>query len=419
MDLPKPAAGRGPHAMIVFRATWVLPITRPPTSDGGVGVDGDRIVGILSPPFPAAHVVDLGHAAILPGLVNAHTHLELSWLRDRVPPRARFTDWVRDIVRQRLGEDPSVVRQAMAGALAEVRSTGTLLVGDISNTLASVKPLLESKIGGVVFREIIGFHRSRAEEVLSRAAADLAGMAWTGSLRGALAAHAPYSVSAPVFSSIARRLASEAAGVTSVHLVESPEEVEFMQTGGGPWRTLLEELHAWDPSWEVPRCSPVEYMDRLGYLRPTTLAVHGVHATAHDLTILKQRDATLVTCPRSNQWTGAGTPPIGAFFEAGVRVAIGTDSLASAPDLSVFSELAEARRLAPEVPARDLLRAATINGAGALGYGAECGSIEPGKRAGLIAVEVPPSVEDVEEYLVGGVTSSQVRWVTSEVRSQK
>ncbi|MBI1876163.1 MAG: amidohydrolase family protein [Acidobacteria bacterium] len=399
--------------MIVYRAAWVLPITGPPISDAGVSVDADRIVGIHKAPFPAsAKVLDLGHAALLPGLVNAHTHLELSWLRGRVAPRARFIDWVRDLVRLRRDEAPSAVREAMSGALAEVRSSGTALVGDISNTLASVKPLLDSRIGGVVFREVIGFQRSRADEVFRQAVADLDAAAWTTSLRGGLAAHAPYSVSAPLFQSIVRSFVKDHVGITSVHLAESAEEVEFVRTGDGPWKVLLEELNVWDPSWETPRCGPVEYVDRLGYLRPGTLAVHGVQTTHDDLATLKRREVTLVTCPRSNLWTGAGTPPLHSFFEAGVRVAIGTDSLASAPDLNLFSELAEARRLAPGVTARDLLRAATLNGAQALGFGTEHGSIEPGKRAALIAVDGPPAGEDVEEYLVSGVTSSQVRWVT-------
>jgi cytosine/adenosine deaminase-related metal-dependent hydrolase len=393
----------------MYRAAWVVPITSPPVPDAAVRIGNDRIADVLRPPFPAsASIVDLGQAAILPGLVNAHTHLELSWLRGRVPPGTRFTDWVRDVIRLRREEDSSIVQQAMPGALAEMRSCGTLLVGDISNTLASVKPLLDSRMGGVVFREVIGFQRSRADEVLSRAAADLEGVGWTSSLRGGLAAHAPYSVSAAVFESIARTRSSDAASVTSVHLAESAEEIEFLQTGNGPWKGLLQELNAWDPSWEAPGCGAVDYMDRLGYLRPGTLVVHGVHATEGDLATLKERGATLVTCPRSNQWTGAGTPPIASFFEAGVRVAIGTDSLASAPDLNLFSELAAARRLAPGVAARDLLRAATLNGASALGFGSEYGSIERGKRAGLIAVTVPPKVADVEEYLVSGISQEQI-----------
>jgi len=118
-----------------------------------------------------------------------------------------------------------------------------------------------------------------------------------------------------------------------------------------------------------------------------------------------------VTCPRSNGHTGAGAPPIEDFYASGVRVAIGTDSLASAPDLSVFAELATIRALAPSVPASKLLASATIEGARALGFDADYGTIEPGKLARLVAVDIPGDVGDVEEYLVSGVDPGEVHWV--------
>ena len=123
------------------------------------------------------------------------------------------------------------------------------------------------------------------------------------------------------------------------------------------------------------------------------------------------RGATLVTCPRSNGHTGAGAPPLEDFYRAGVRVAVGTDSLASAPDLNVFAELATMRALAPSVPAASLLESATREGARALGFEADYGTIEPGKRALLLAVGVPPGTGDVEEYLVTGIHPEQVRWI--------
>jgi cytosine/adenosine deaminase-related metal-dependent hydrolase len=132
-----------------------------------------------------------------------------------------------------------------------------------------------------------------------------------------------------------------------------------------------------------------------------------------DLARLAARGATLVTCPRSNGHTGAGAPPIEEFYASGVRVAVGTDSLASAPDLNVFAELATLRALAPSVPASALLASATIEGARALGFDGEYGSIEPGKAARLVAVALPPGTADVEEYLVTGIGPDQVSWVSA------
>jgi cytosine/adenosine deaminase-related metal-dependent hydrolase len=141
------------------------------------------------------------------------------------------------------------------------------------------------------------------------------------------------------------------------------------------------------------------------------LAVHGVRFEDDDLVRLRAAGATVVACPRSNRWTGAGEPPIERFYASGVRVAVGTDSLASVADLSVFNEMAEVRRLAPRVPAAGILESATRAGAAALGFAGELGSLAPGKRAELIAVRLPAGVTDVEEYLVSGVDSGDVTWL--------
>ncbi len=197
----------------------------------------------------------------------------------------------------------------------------------------------------------------------------------------------------------------------SVHVGESPEEIEFLRDGTGPWRDLLGRMGVWTEAWSPPGCGPVAYLDRLGLVSSRLLAVHGTQLEAAELARLAAAGATVVTCPRSNRWTGAGTPPVEAFYASGVRVAVGTDSLASVEDLNVFAELAALRRLVPHVPASRLLDSATRSGAAALGFANDYGTIEPGKQASLIGVTVPASREDVEEYLVGGVTPDDIRWL--------
>jgi len=170
--------------------------------------------------------------------------------------------------------------------------------------------------------------------------------------------------------------------------------------------------------WQAPHCSPVDYLADMGFLTGAVLAVHGVQLEGSDLDRLQTLGVTLVSCPRSNRYVGVGSPPLEAFYAMDVEVAFGTDSLASVDDLNMFSELAEARRIAPKVPARTLLRSATLTGAGALGFGDQFGSIEPGKRAALIAVRVPEGVSDVEEYLVSGIQPSAIQWLMSTPNSQ-
>jgi cytosine/adenosine deaminase-related metal-dependent hydrolase len=223
-----------------------------------------------------------------------------------------------------------------------------------------------------------------------------------------MAAHAPYSVSPALFRAIAETSSDQP---LTVHAGESPEEIEFLHSGRGPIRRMLEQLGVWDVTWEPPMSGPVDYLWGLGYLRRGTLVVHGVHLAERELDQLRRVGAVLVTCPRSNLWVGAGMPRVSHFYAAGVPVAIGTDSLASVASLNLFDELAELRRIAPDVAAASLLESATRVGAEALGFGASHGTIAAGKSASLVAVDVPAGVDDVEEYLVGGVPPSAVRRV--------
>ena len=358
--------------------------------------------------------VDLGDVAVMPGLVNAHTHLELSYLRDEVAPASEFVSWIRALLaarRQQPDARSPEVLAAIGGAVVEAIACGTAVVGDISNTLASFGALARSPLAGVVFYEIVKFNAPDPEAVVERARREIDALGPAAMVRTSLAAHAPYSVAPLVFRAIRKEVDRDAFAPCSVHLAESAEETEFIRTAGGPWRTLLEELGSWDEAWTAPGGTPVQYLDDNGFLDARVLAVHGVQMSPDDLTRLASRGTTLVTCPRSNGHTGAGVPPIEDFYKSGVRVAIGTDSLASAPDLSVFAEVATLHALAPSVPAAALLESATRQGARALGFDADFGTIEPGKRARLLAVDLPPDTDDVEEYLVSGVQPGQIRWL--------
>jgi len=378
-----------------------------------VGLDRGRIVHVVD--RAPEEAVDLGSVVVLPALVNAHTHLELSYLHRRIPPAACFFEWVRPMLaarRERSRPDDGAIVEAARAAILQARSAGTGLIGEVSNTLVSVPLLRDAGMTAHVFHELIGFGESDPDERVARARRAIEDVRGADErVRLSLAAHAPYSVSPGLFSAIRRDLESHGPTVSSVHLGESPEEVELLRTGGGPWRGLLQELGAWNDRWDPPGCSPVEYLSRMGVLDRSVLAVHGVQFDGADLTRLRALDVTLVSCPRSNQYVGVGPPPLEAFYAMNVSVAFGTDSLASVADLNMFAELAEARRIAPRVPARELLRSATLVGAGALGFEADLGSIEVGKRGALIAVRVPEGVSDVEEYLVSGVRPDAVTWL--------
>jgi len=394
--------------MTAYRAAWVCPIDRPPIRDGVVIVDDGRIVSV-GPRTPEPASRDLGNVVLMPGLINAHVHLELSWLRGRVPPSASFTDWVKQLMALRRGTEPAddaSVIEPMQAAIHELQASGTVAVGDISNSLASPAVMRAAGLGGVVFHELLGF-QERDGGMVERTRAMRA--ACTGEPRVSLAPHAPYSTSPELFQAIRAEVDGSACRVISVHLGESPEEGDLLLTGGGTWRAMLELIGVWRDDWTVPRCGPVAYLDRLGVLDACTLVVHGVQFDAAELARLAAIGATLVTCPRSNEWVGVGAPPIARFYESGVPVAVGTDSLASVADLNLFNELAAMRAIAPRVPAARFLESATQVGARALGLGDQLGSLTPGKRAEILAITLPGPVDDIEEHLVSGVDPSRIR----------
>jgi cytosine/adenosine deaminase-related metal-dependent hydrolase len=398
--------------LIVHRADWVLPIAARPIRDGWVAVDSGRITGLGGGPCPD-HLRAFERAAssrlgvILPGLVNAHLHFELSWMRGRVPPAASMPSWASQLMilrRQHASEPEAPIRSAVE----EARSCGTVLVGDVTNTLASYGALRESPLAGVVFFEQLGFRTDDAAARAADAAAALRRLPPSDRIRACVAPHAPYSVSPEFLRAIGRLDAN----VVTIHLGESKQEIQFLRDGTGAWREILESLGVWEDRWTPPACGPVEYLARVGLLDARLLAVHGVQLSDEELSRLAAAGATIVTCPRSNMWTGAGAAPVDRFYRSGVRVAVGTDSLASVDDLNVFNELAAMRAAAPDVKASRLLESATRSGADALGFGADLGTIEPGKRAALISVALRPGVEDVEEYLVRGIEPADIEWLS-------
>jgi 5-methylthioadenosine/S-adenosylhomocysteine deaminase len=404
--------------MTTFRAAWVCPIAQPPIRDGWFRIENGLIaeVGRSGSDVPTG-ARDLGSVAVLPGLVNAHTHLELSHLRGRVPPAADFVDWLRQVIiargpRMERVDDPVVVDAARTAA-REARAFGTIAVGDISKSLASVEALGDDRLDGLVFHELLGFKDIEGRAVVaSRDARRVAAARASSRVRISVCPHAPYSTSPELFRAIRAEVDASAVPITSVHLGESAGEVAFLRDGSGPWPGMLRLIGVMRDDWSPPGVDPVAYLDNAGVLDARTLVVHGVQFETPALTRLAAIGCTLVTCPRSNQWVGVGVPPIDRFYASGVSVAVGTDSLASVDDLNLFQELKAMRWIAPAVPARRFLESATRCGAAALGLADSLGTIEAGKRGAVVAVDLPGAVEDVEEFLVSGIEERQVRWVT-------
>lgn len=385
--------------MIVYTAAHLLPVASPPVRDGAVAVEGDRIVAagprdtVLETAGPGAEVHDLGCAALLPGLVNAHCHVELSWMGQDPPPADDYVGWVRGLIERREAADPERCREAARAAVETMAARGTVAVGDIANEGWVAPILADSELCGVLFHEIYGPNGADAERLLAEAAERLDEIEAADGWQCVLTPHAPHTTSESLLRALAGRAAA-AGQPLSIHVAESDAELAFVRDGSGPFAALFRDRGLATDEREPSRATPVELLDRLGVLGPGTLAVHCVHLTHADISKLQSRGTHVVTCPRSNARLGVGRAPVPQLLGQGIPVALGTDSLASAPDLDLLAEMAALLREHPKLAPAGVLRMATLNGAAVLGLDDRLGSIEPGKSARLLVV--PLAGEDVD-----------------------
>jgi cytosine/adenosine deaminase-related metal-dependent hydrolase len=322
-------------------------------------------------------------------LVNAHTHLELSALVGHVPGGAGFVPWVEHLIGARLEVHPEADDAAIERAVAELDAFGTAAVGEVSNSLAAVRPLARRGIAGCVFHEVFGvdpqsLERRMAE--LPRILEEHVGAWPTPELTYAPSPHTLYTTRA---SAVRELLAlARARGVrASIHVAEHAAERRYLEHGDGPvaqwYRT---RLRLPPEALEWPGTSPIALALELGVLEPDVICVHLTDARPDELALVARRNVPVVFCPRSNLHIETRLPPLLAARSAGILAALGTDSLASNASLDV---LAEAKALAdrfPTVPASELLRMATWEGARALGR-QDLGRVRIGARPGLVLVE--------------------------------
>lgn len=380
----------------ILCADWVLPVVGPPIAGGAVAISAGRVSWVgkaASPECPAGPRRGLGPGLLLPALVNAHTHLELSALAGRVAAGAGFTAWVARLVEARAGLSREELRGAARDAIAALASDGTAAVGDVSNGLDHLDLFAGQPLQAVVFFEQLGWDPRRAAEVLERAEARMKDSPAPPNVQVRLAAHAPHSVSAALFAGLRAR-----GGPAALHLAESADEVRFLRDGDGPWLDFLQARLGPVP-FEAPGQSPVAYVDSLGVLQQGLVAAHCVQVDARDVARLARHGVSVVVCPRSNRALGVGVPPVPELLAAGVNVALGSDSLASAPSLDVLDDARALAREFPALPRAAILRAATLGGARALGL-RDLGAIAPGFRAALAFAPAPAGLADPEAFLL-------------------
>ena len=387
--------------MALVTASWVLPVHGAPIRDGCVAVREGAVIWVGAAAAggrPEGRRVDLGAGVLLPGLINAHCHLELSHLAELGRRPWSFVSWVGELMRRRDDASREDVRAAVARAVVWLERSGTVAVGDVSNSLKHLDLLAHAQLRAVVFHELLGWQPETARKVLAAAEDREAALNSDLGRRGVrvlLAAHAVHSVSAELFAGIRRR-----GGPAALHLAESQAESRFVASGDGPWADFLSGLGL-GSRFEGHGLSPVRLADRLGLLRAGLLAVHCVQVDEEDCELLARRSVSVVLCPRSNRTLGVGQAPVPQLLAAGVRLCLGSDSLASSPGLGVLDEAALLHATFPDVAPATWIAMATRGGAEALGMG-DLGILAPGRRAALAFVPAPKVPDDPEAFVVSG-----------------
>lgn len=358
---------------------------------------------LLRNQFPQAEIRDFGEAAILPGLVNLHTHLELSVFRGRLET-IDFQPWISELVRLKnecLTEE-DLRWSARLGCIESLRC-GITTVADTAEADAVLPALIESGQRGVVFQECFGPNSAQAPESVSSLKCKLdshlsrlesSDRATQNRLSIGISPHAPYTVSGELYRRVGE-LAGELGMDLALHSAESAAEAELLQRGTGVFADALQRRGI---EWVTPGCSMIKYLDQLGVLVRGPLLIHCVSVDSEDLEMMAENGARMAHCPKSNAKFGHGVAPLGKALQAGIRVGLGTDSVASNNKCDLIEEarfalLAHRGQRGREEGDLDLdagrmLRLMTIDGARSLGLDGSIGSLEAGKLADLIVMDL-------------------------------
>lgn len=403
--------------MKMLCADFVLPISSEPIENGAVVIEGESIAFVgtrdsATAAYPQLQAEEFSEAAILPGFINCHSHLELTALRGGLDDVEHdFRSWLIKIngLRSEMSE-AEIEKSAVAGAL-EGAAAGVTCFGDIGrNGKAGLKALKEVGLRGVVFQETEFSPDNRTSE------SDFAKLAGVyESLRSqetklvlaGLSPHSPYTVGSKLFELIAQYSMLNKVPLT-IHAAESRDEDELLTNGTGFFSEFFEQLGF---DWQSPNCSPIEYLERLGVLSASPLLAHCVVVSESDISKIRSSGASIAHCPKSNAKFGHGFAPFEKFLDSGIAVGLGSDSVASnnVCDLleeSRFAALAARNREGSQrfISAKEALTVATLGGAKALGLDRLIGTLEPGKQADLAVVALSglaqKPVHDVEATLV-------------------
>jgi cytosine/adenosine deaminase-related metal-dependent hydrolase len=397
---------------VSLQARVVFPVDRPPIERGVVTIEGERIVAVGTD-AAAGDVTDLGDVALLPGLVNCHTHLEFSNLRQPLGrPGIPFVEWIRLVIAER-GKRDFAAQTAIENGIQESLRYGVTSIGEISTV--ETPPRVSPSVDLTVFIEVIAFSLARIASAMSAVRDRVSTLRQRNFLERranlnrqiGISPHSPYTVSVGLLRALIE-FAGERGFPVAMHLAESYEELELLNSGSGAFRALLEERSMWDGN-AVPRgCRPLFYLDLLAKA-PRALVIHGNYLQEDECAFLgaNRESMSLIYCPRTHEYFRHPPYALSELLKKNVRVALGTDSRASNPDLDLLAEMRHVARIHPEVGAQTILRMGTLSGAEALGRDADVGSITPGKLANLVAIPLPADEHGTGDELLSWLLATE------------
>lgn len=372
-------------------AGWVLPVGGPLIERGAVLIDvRGKIVAVgddASIPHPANVPADAFlDAILLPGLINTHTHLELTGLAGRVRD-PDFAAWIRRLVQVKAERSQEATLAAARQGIADCWAAGVTTIADTGSSGAVVEALADVGGSGIAYHEVFGPHPDQCAGSLAALQNQVDGLSrFTGGrVRLGVSPHAPYTVSGPLYRAVAE-WACEVGLPLATHIAESPAETDLLATGGGPFGDAWRARGI--PSPAPLGCTPVEWLERHGVLGPRTLCIHAVQVGPRDVARLFRAGAAVAHCPLSNRAHAHGAAPLAALLEARLRVGLGTDSVVSVGELDLLAEARVARALA-SLSADAALALCTIDGARAIGWDDDIGTLEPGKWGDCVVLAPP------------------------------
>ncbi|PYS22918.1 MAG: hypothetical protein DMF72_11430 [Acidobacteria bacterium] len=394
---------------VIYSARWVLPIIDAPIEDGAIAIEDSIIVGVgtraeVLNRFPDALVNNLGEAAIVPGLINAHSHLELTVMRGFLEAEENdFFAWLRKLTIARMAMTPDDLFISAACGAIEAARAGITCVGDSSSAaIESMKALKQAGLRGIVYQESFGPDPKLAEENVAKLSTQLSAMreVETDLVRAGVSPHAPYTVSARQLEMISR-LAIDEKFPLMIHAAESEAERLLLFDGSGTFGDGLKHRNI---EWNAPGISTIQYLQQHGVLETKPLFAHCINVNDDDLDLIKTANAGIAHCPKSNAKLRHGRAPFATFLEHRINVGFGSDSVATNNTCDILEEARFATLLArlpssasfrnglppaiTSVTASDALFAATLGGARALGLDDQIGALKAGMQADMTIINL-------------------------------